>query len=292
MSRLRFLRYLWKDLGRRVISAPRHPEPQRWPEDRVTAAWLGHATVLINFHGCVILTDPVFFSRVGISIGPITFGPKRYISCALRPDELPPIDLILLSHAHMDHLDLRSLRRLSRETPVITASHTADIFSRRRFRQVQELGWDESLELFEGRGGLTITALRLRHWGARMRTDTHRAYNAYLLERAGRRICFVGDTARTDGRPLGSRGPIDLMILPISAYNPWITSHCTPEEAVDMANEAHAEYLMPVHHETFKLSWEPMDEPIRRFRAALAANPARLALAEVGETFTLPAPAP
>jgi len=291
MSRLRFLRYLWQDIGRAVAPAPHHPDPRAWPDDQVTVAWLGHATVLLNFHGCVILTDPVFFSRIGINIGPITFGPKRYISAALRPRELPPIDLLLLSHAHMDHLDQRSLRQIDRSTTVVTASHTADIFSRRRFREVHELAWKKSLELFPSKGGLTITALRLRHWGARLRSDTHRAYNAYILERAGRRIVFVGDTARTDARPLGSRGPVDLFIVPISAYHPWIASHCTPEEAVQMANEAGARYVMPVHHETFKLSWEPLDEPIRRLRAALSDDPSRLALAEVGETFTLPSPA-
>src|SRR6478735_2170465 len=112
MSRFRFLRYLWQDLGRAVAPAPRHPEPHLWPNERVTAAWLGHATVLINFYGCIILTDPVFFSRIGLRLGPFTIGPKRYIACALRPGELPPIDLILLSHAHMDHLDLRSLWKL------------------------------------------------------------------------------------------------------------------------------------------------------------------------------------
>jgi L-ascorbate metabolism protein UlaG (beta-lactamase superfamily) len=284
-NRLRVLRYLWDDIGRPIRPAPHHPTPHEWPADRLTAAWLGHATVLLNFHGVTILTDPVFFSRVGIRLGPVTVGPKRHIACALSPAELPPIDLILLSHAHMDHLDLRSLAALPRDSTVVTSSSTADIFRRRRFREVHELGWGETLDVLPG---LTVRAEQMRHWGARLHRDMHRGYNAYVLERAGWRICFVGDTARTDASHLGARGAIDLMMVPIGAYHPWIRAHCTPEEAVEMADEARARYILPFHHETFKLSWEPLDEPIRRLRAALRAQPSRLATAEVGETFQLP----
>ncbi len=287
-NRLRVLRYLWDDVGRAIQPAPHHPAPRAWPADRLTAAWLGHATVLLNFYGVTILTDPVFFSRVGIRLGPVTVGPKRHIACALKPAELPPIDLILLSHAHMDHLDLRSLAALPRDSTVITPSSTADIFRRRRFREVHELGWGGTLDVLPAKGGLTVRAERMRHWGARLHRDMHRGYNAYVLERAGRRVCFVGDTARTDATHLGSDGPIDLFMVPIGAYHPWIRAHCTPEEAVEMADEAGARYILPFHHETFKLSWEPLDEPIRRLRAALRDEPSRLATAEVGETFQLP----
>jgi L-ascorbate metabolism protein UlaG (beta-lactamase superfamily) len=98
----------------------------------------------------------------------------------------------------------------------------------------------------------------------------------------------MGDTARTDASALGSRGPIDLIFAPIAAYNPWIRAHCTPEEALDMAGEAGAHYIMPIHHQTFKLSLEPMEEPIARFHAAIQGRPERVALKEIGETFTLP----
>ncbi|RYD85204.1 MAG: MBL fold metallo-hydrolase, partial [Verrucomicrobiaceae bacterium] len=235
-----------------------------------------------------ILTDPVFFARVGIRLGPLTLGPKRYIECALPPRELPPIDLVLLSHGHMDHLDLRSLRKVRRDCTVIAAKHTADIFKWLRFRNVHELGWNEEREVQSDRGGLHVAAFQLRHWGARMQWDTHRTYNAYVLERNGRRLCFTGDTARTPAHALGSRGPIDLIMAPIGAYHPWIAHHCTPEEAIEMANEANARFVMPIHHETFKLSWEPLDEPISRFCAKLADEPERIALTQVGQTFILP----
>ena len=288
MSRFRFLRHVTGDYRRRVLPAPHHPKPREWPPDRVTTAWLGHATVLINFYGIRILTDPVFYARIGMHFGPLTFGPKRYIACAIRPSELPPIDLLLLSHAHMDHLDLRSLRQVTRDCTVITAAQTADLLAGLHFREVHELAWNSDQRIETKSGALEVAAFQLRHWGARMQWDVQRKYNAYVIERNGRRLCFCGDTARTDGRPIGSRGPIDLIMTPISAYDPWINNHCTPEEAVEMADEAGARFIMPIHHETFKLSSEPMDEPIRRFQAALSQQPGRIALTEIGDTFTLP----
>jgi L-ascorbate metabolism protein UlaG (beta-lactamase superfamily) len=286
MRRLRLLRYLFHDVGRPIAPAAVRPDPQSWDDSRITAALLGHATVLINFCGFNIITDPVFSARAGVRLWPFTFGPKRHVGPALRLRDLPPLDLILLSHAHMDHFDKPSLWRLSREAAVVTACGTRDLLRFMRFREVRELPWEHTITLTGRDGDLTLTAMGLRHWGARYPWERHRSYNAYILERNGRRICFAGDTARTDAHKLARRGPIDLMLVPISAYNPWITNHCTPEEAVEMADEAGAKYVLPIHFETFKLSWEPLDEPIRRFTTALA--PERLALRRIGETFVLP----
>ena len=288
VDRFRFLRMMLSDLRRNAAPAPHRPNPAAWNNDRVTAAWLGHATVLVNFFGITILTDPVMFLRCGIRLGPLTLGPKRYVTFPIKPRELPRIDLILLSHAHMDHLDLRSLRALSREAIVVTARATADIFRRIQFREVIELDWRETRLVETPGGSVSVSAFPLRHWGARLQYDDFRSYNAYVLERAGKRLCHMGDTARTDASPLASRGPIDLIFAPIGAYNPWIRAHCNPEEAVAMANEAAARYLMPIHHQTFKLSWEPMQEPITRFLHAIQAQPERVALTEIGETFMLP----
>ena len=102
----RFLKIIVDDSKRRIPAAGRKPDPASWPDDRITAAWVGHSTVLINFYGVNILTDPVLGSRVGIHVaGPLVLGMKRYVAPALTFRELPPIDLILLSHAHMDHFD-------------------------------------------------------------------------------------------------------------------------------------------------------------------------------------------
>lgn len=294
-TRLRLLRQICADFGRAVRPAPHQPQPALWPAEKLTAAWLGHATVLVNFFGVRILTDPVLFARCGLRLGPLTLGPKRYVASALPPAALPPIDLVLLTHAHLDHLDLRSLHALPRDTVVVTAGRTADVFRGVGFREVIELDWDETRAIQTARGGVTISAFKLQHWGARMQHDDFRRYNAYVLERQGRRLCHMGDTARTDARVLSSRGPVDLLCAPIGAYHPWIHAHCTPEEAAVMAAEAGARYVMPIHHQTFKLSWEPMAEPIARFRAALDKQAdledrklPRLALTEIGETFVLP----
>ena len=303
---LRFLKIIVNDAKRRVPAAPHKPDPASWPDDRITAAWLGHSTVLINFYGVNILTDPVLGSRVGIHVaGPVVLGMKRYVAPALTFRELPPIDLVLLSHAHMDHFDLRTLRKFDRRPLAVTARATGDLLRGTRLHgHVSELGWGESTRLKFSRtagalardgGELEVEAFEVRHWGARMRHDDHRGYNGYILRRGGRAILCAGDTAFTPRfrrlRGLGGKagdGAFDLAVMPIGAYDPWVNSHCNPEEAVEMANDAGARFILPVHHQTFKLSREPMDDPIRRFELALSHTPARVALRQVGETFRLP----
>src|SRR4051812_9280846 len=163
--------HVWRryseDRARPIRPAPHRPNPKAWPDRGLYAAWIGHSTVLLKADGVTILTDPVFSARVGIGLGPVTLGIKRLVQPALPLVELPRIDLILLSHAHMDHFDLPSLRRLeSRGTTVVTAAKTSDLLRVRRYGRVQELGWDETATA----GPLTIRAFRVNHWGARMRT--------------------------------------------------------------------------------------------------------------------------
>jgi L-ascorbate metabolism protein UlaG (beta-lactamase superfamily) len=292
----RWLGHLWREWTieswRPVASAFAKPEPLKWNDDQVTATWIGHATVLINFFGIKILTDPVLFSRIGIRLPGLTIGPKRLIAPALQFHELPRIDLILLSHAHFDHFDLRTLHRFNEETSVITAPNTADLLRWTRLRDITELRWGETKVLniaSQEKGNIAISAFQVKHWGARTQRDTYRGYNGYLIELNGRRILFAGDTAITDSfAKQGRYGEIDLAIMSIGAYNPWIHSHCTPEQAVEMATAAGAQFIMPVHHQTFRLSSEPLREPVERFQAALRNAPERIALREIGETFVLP----
>ena len=317
---------------RPVAPAFAKPNPENWSNAQVTLAWLGHATVLINFFGVKILTDPVLFPRIGIRLPGFTIGPKRLTAPALQFQELPKIDLILLSHAHFDHLDLRTLRCFDENTRVVTARATRDLLRRTRLGDITEFEWGESKTLQTVAGDIEITAFAVKHWGARKQRDTYRGYNGYLLERNQRQIIFAGDTAMTDSfaelrgrgeiakpgsagqplqftrnatsaeatrrgwatQPVESTGcpsgakRVDLAIMSIGAYNPWIHSHCTPEQAIDMANAAGARFIMPVHHQTFRLSFEPFREPIERFVAALGNTPERIALREIGETFVLP----
>jgi len=266
-----------------VAPAPFRPTPEQWPDDRATFAWLGHATVLANFYGTWILTDPALETRIGVGQGVAKLGPRRLVAPALRPRELPALDLLLLSHAHMDHTDLGTLRRLSRDVHVIVQPGNRDLV--RRFRRVDELPWGGRLELDD----LEIESVEVKHWGARMITDRHRGYGGYLLRKRGRTILFAGDTAFTDAlTPLARSGPIDLAILPIGAYDPWIYNHASPEQAWIMARDMDARHVLPVHHSTFRLSREPAEEPIARLMAAAGPDQDRVALTQVGETWVLP----
>ena len=290
----RWLTHLWREWTieswRPITPAFVKPEPLRWNDSEVTAAWIGHATVLINFFGIIILTDPVLFPRVGIRLPGFTIGPKRLIAPALQFRELPRIDLILLSHAHFDHFDLRTLHCFDEDTRVITAPNTADLLRWTRLRDITALRWGETKVLNfdqQTKGNVAISAFEVRHWGARKQRDDYRGYNGYVMERNKRRILVAGDTAMTDSFTR-LRQPIDLAIMSIGAYNPWIRSHCTPEQAVEMATAAGAQFILPVHHQTFRLSFEPLREPIERFQVALSETPERIALREIGETFVLP----
>jgi L-ascorbate metabolism protein UlaG (beta-lactamase superfamily) len=289
----RWLGHLWREWTveswRPIAPASAKPQPTEWNDTQVTIAWIGHATVLINFFGIRILTDPVLFSRIGIRLPGFTVGPKRLTAPALEFDELPKIDIVLLSHAHFDHFDLRTLRRLDKDTRVITAPRTGGLLRWTRLHDITELRWNEQKSIETSAGKINIAAFPVKHWGARRQRDTYRGYNGYLLERNNRRILFAGDTALTNSfADLGKCGRIDLAIMSIGAYNPWIRSHCTPEQAIEMANAAGAQFIMPVHHQTFRLSFEPFREPITRFEEALRTHPERIALCEIGETFVLP----
>ena len=290
----RWAGYLWRkailESWRPIAPAFAKPDPSDWSDERVTVAWLGHATVLINFFGITILTDPVLFPRIGIRIPFLfTVGPKRLTAPALTINELPKIDLVLLSHAHFDHLDWRTLSKFGPSTKVITAQNTRDLLKWTGLHDITELAWDERHSLETPTGNITITALPVRHWGARMQHDDHRGYNAYLINGSNRYVLFGGDSAFTDQfARLRQLGPIDLAIFSIAAYDPWIHTHANPEQAIQMADDAGAHFIMPIHHQTFRLSFEPIREPIERFQNALRDHRERIALREIGETFVLP----
>jgi L-ascorbate metabolism protein UlaG (beta-lactamase superfamily) len=267
-----------------MLPAPHRPRPAEWSDERLTAAWLGHATVLINFFGTWFLTDPALRSRVGVRVGALTLGPRRLVRPALNVKELPALDAVLVSHAHMDHCDLQTLRRLPRRTRVVTQEGNTDLF--RRFARVDELAWGESVEV----KGARVEAVEVNHWGARKLTDKHRGYGGFLVQKNGHALVFGGDTAYTRAfSRLKSRGVrVDLAILPIGAYDPYINVHASPEQAWQMSREMGAEFILPMHHSTFHLSREPAGEPIKRMLAAAGREHRRVAVTEIGETWTLP----
>lgn len=274
-----------KEIGRAIIPAPGRPDPNLWPDQGLHAAWLGHSTVLIKADGFVIITDPVFSNRVGLNLGPMTVGLKRLVEPAEELINLPHADLLLLSHAHMDHFDLPSLRALQDpKTSVVTAAGTRDLLRRRTFKRIHELRWNETCQV----GPATIKAFQVNHWGARVRTDTWRGFNGYLVEVGRYRFIFGGDTAFTDTfRGVRTAKRVDLAIMPIGAYNPWIRVHCNPEQALSMATHAGSEFILPVHHQTFVLGREPAQEPILRLLTAAGSSPDRVCVQNVGDEFHL-----
>lgn len=274
-----------REIRRPVAPPPRIPNPRQWPGRGLYAAWLGHSTVLLKVDGFIILTDPVFSTRAGIHVGPLTLGVKRLVAPPLLPADVPAVDLVLLSHAHMDHFDIPSLRQLEKPgTHVVTAPKTSDLLRPGHYKSVQEIGWGEEATV----GPARIRAIEVNHWGARLRTDTYRGYNGYILECGRYRVLFAGDTADTDKfRKVAGLRRLDLAVMPIGAYNPWIRFHCTPEQAWRMAQEARAERFLPVHHSTFQLSREPAAEPLERLHTAAGADSARIVIREIGEEFRL-----
>lgn len=279
-------RRMSEDRKRAVQPAPRVPRLSAWTgRAGIQAAWIGHSTVLLEIDGFRIITDPVFSTRIGVKLGPYVVGMKRLVYPAVPLAELPRPDLILLSHAHMDHFDLPTLRLLGHaKTAVVTAAHTSDLLRVNRYKSVQELKWDQACQV----GPAKIRAFEVKHWGARTRTDVHRGYNGYSIEVGRHRIVFGGDTAYTDlfRRIRGSKA-VDLAIMPIGAYNPWVHAHCNPEEALRMANDCGADFVLPVHHQTFLLGNEGYREPIERFQQAAGPAQERVAAREIGDEFFL-----
>lgn len=245
---------------------------QRWDEalasDRreggrsIVLSWLGHCTVLMRLDELTLLTDPVLSDRIGVRVASRTIGVERLSPAPVRAEDLPPIDVILLSHPHFDHLDRPTLERLrSPTTLVVTATNTRRLVPR-GFGDVVELGWHRRASL----QGLEVESLRPRHWGARAVWDRHRGYNSYVLRRGGRCVLFAGDTAKTEAFD-ALRG-IDLAIFGIGAYEPWEHAHATPEQVWAMARGCGCRRVLPVHHSTFELGDEAPGEPLRRLRRA------------------------
>lgn len=262
------------------------PNIQSWTSEQFTLTWVGHSTILMNMCGRVLLTDPVFSHQVGVSILGYRVGPKRYTAPAILLSQLPPIDTVFLSHAHMDHADLPSLRKvIGPTTEIVTASGTSPVLRRLKARNIVELGGKESAIL---ESGLHVQAVPVRHWGNRYPWNKSYGYTGYLIEFQGFRVFFAGDTAHIDTlQDLRDHGPIDVACIPIGAYAPerFQGSHCTPEQAWDMFLQTGARWLIPIHWNTFVLSEEPVTEPIERLLRVAGEDKERIVIREQGQTF-------
>ena len=240
----------------------RHSEP--------TVTWIGHATLLIQMAHVTFLTDPTWSNRP--SPVPIV-GPSRFVEPGLAIDDLPPIDFVLISHNHYDHLDLPTLTTLAKRNPDTTffvPLGNGNLLRKKGIENVKELDWGQT-ETFED---ATIHCLPSQHWSKRSLTDDHKAlWSSWAVTGPERRFYFSGDTGYFSGfEDIGRLlGPFDLAAVPIGAYEPQAMmreSHMNPEEAVKAAQDLQAKTAIAVHFGTFDLSDEPLDEPPKRFKAA------------------------
>ena len=287
-------RFLWNQLtgrdGRpawpaKVDVTPSKP-PARVEGDRLIVTWIGHATVLIQTQGLNILTDPIWSERTG----PFGRGPRRVAEPGVRFEDLPPIDVVLVSHNHYDHMDLPTLRRLAaRDRPRIVSSLGNDAVIRQP--NTTTLDWGGATAITSTPG---LIAVRAHHWGTRHSTDRNRAlWSGFVLKLpSGGNVYFAGDTGMGDGRwpaEAATHGPIRLALIPIGAFRfvpgqMAIGSHIGPVDAVEVYRRTGAARAIPIHWGTFRLSYEAWDTPPRLLAEAMRCTGQRgFDAARIGE---------
>jgi L-ascorbate metabolism protein UlaG (beta-lactamase superfamily) len=229
--------------------------------------FIGHSSFFLQIGGKNIVVDPNFAQWIFIL--------KRLRRPGLRMRDLPAIDAVLVSHAHFDHLHRPSLRtiasltrRKSGKRPVIVVPRQVrDLVNDLGFSRVVELDWWQSFQL----GNVEIVHTPSRHWGARVMKDKHRGYGGYVLRSGKHSVYHAGDTAYFNGfSEIGARLHPELALLPIGAYHPasFRNVHTSPEDAIQAFIDMGARWMVPMHYGSFRLSYEPVEEPVPRLVAA------------------------
>jgi N-acyl-phosphatidylethanolamine-hydrolysing phospholipase D len=265
------------------------------PGNDPQATWIGHSTVLIQYKGINILTDPIFSERAS----PFGFmGPKRFTPPALTIDQLPPIDFVLISHSHYDHLDLPSVRGIGARPAWLVPLGLREwlVDAGIPAEKVWELDWWETKPFMDAK----FTAAPLQHWSSRTPWDRNQTlWVSWIVQIGDFSVWFGGDTGYNgvQFKEIGRRfGGFDLALIPIGAYAPrWFmkSMHVDPAEAAAIFKDVHARRALPIHWGTFQLSAEPVDEPPRRLLAALAAEGIPQAFfkpCSIGETLVISDP--
>jgi L-ascorbate metabolism protein UlaG (beta-lactamase superfamily) len=234
-------------------------------------AWIGHATFLIKLGDTTIITDPVFEKNMG----PLIFGPKRYVDPAINLKEIPEINLFLLTHNHYDHLSTRTIQRFPyKKTKVLTPLKLGKYFTKNGFLDVKEMDWYDEIKVND----LKITFLPAVHWSKRSPWDTNKTlWGNFLIEYKDKKIFFACDTGYGNiYKKLGQKyGPIDLTLINIGAYNFYPMTprkdksiyHTNPEEALNVVQDLKSKKVIGMHWGTVVLSLEPIMEPPVRFKA-------------------------
>jgi len=252
--------------------------------------FIGHSSFFIQLGGKNFVIDPNFAKWLFIL--------KRLRNPGLHVRDLPPIDGVLVTHAHFDHLHRPSLRAIARATrrrsgrkPVLLVSeHMADLVSDLGYSDVVELGWWNDLNF----DGVRITAVPASHWGARVLRDMHRGFGGFVLASESQSVYHAGDTAYFNGfAEIGRRLRPQFALLPIGAYHPasFRNVHMNPEDAVRAFLDLQSEYMVPMHYGTFRLSHEPMEEPLQFLEREAERHGVsdRVLVLEEGVTETFPA---
>ncbi|UHA71904.1 MBL fold metallo-hydrolase [Paenibacillus sp. 481] len=259
---------------------------------QLSVSWIGHSTFLIQVGGLNVVTDPVWATRMGLE--------KRLTSPGIPLAEMPPIDIILISHSHYDHLHFRSIRKLvNPNTLLIVPEGLRDKMQRKVISETKEMAWWDQLQI----ASLRVTCVPAQHWTRRTITDmNHSHWGGYVIERLDTErenvvetIYFAGDSGYFRGfKQIGERFDIDIALLPIGAYEPeWFMSsqHVTPEEAVQAFEDVGATYMIPMHYGSFKLADDSPREALDRLESARAVKNIAVERVRVlahGETWKLP----
>jgi L-ascorbate metabolism protein UlaG (beta-lactamase superfamily) len=252
-----FYEMVWKALLTPRHGHHRRPEFPKLKEGEVAITWIGHASFLVQFTDLNVLVDPNFANWL--------FLLKRIKRSGMKIEHLPPIDLVLLTHAHFDHFHKPTLRRLPHPKIGVMPWGMGELAHDLGFERIIELEW---WDRFSHRNW-TVTLTPGKHWGARTLSDGYRGYGGFVLEHQGRKIFHAGDSAYFDGfREIGSICRPEIALLPIGAYYPegLRNVHMGPDEAVKVFQDLGAQWLVPMHYGTFRLSFESMDEPPRWLR--------------------------
>jgi L-ascorbate metabolism protein UlaG (beta-lactamase superfamily) len=249
-----FQELIWKGWFTPRTGQPRQPVFPKLKRQQVAITWIGHASFLIQFNDLNVLIDPNFANWL--------FLMKRLRRAGLKLKDLPPIDLVLLTHAHFDHFHKPTLRRLPATKIGVMPWGVGDLARKLGFARIIELDWWETFS----QGDWQVTFTPSAHWGARTLHDHHRGYGGFVLEHQGRKIYHAGDSAYFDGfAEIGKRLAPEIALLPIGAYHPetFRKVHMGPDEAVKAFKDLRAKIMVPMHYGTFKLSFEDMTEPPR-----------------------------
>jgi L-ascorbate metabolism protein UlaG (beta-lactamase superfamily) len=234
--------------------------------DELGVTFIGHSSFFLQIGGKNILVDPNFARWI--------FVLKRLRQPGLSLRDLPPIDAVLVSHAHFDHLHRPSLRAIARLTRrksgrrplIVIPRHLRDLVDDLGYSRVVEMDWWQSVQL----GGIEITHTPSKHWGARVIRDVHRGFGGYVLRNGRHSIYHAGDTAYFGGfREIGERLRPEVALLPIGAYHPasFRNVHTSPEDAVQGFLDLGSRWMVPMHYGSFRLGHEPVEEPLVRLRA-------------------------